>query len=130
MDDFHPKTDLAAARRSGESLFRERNATTHSGALTPEMWNRQDLAARPRLDTRVSKTGPEDDFCNAGPARCSSSPKAPRSTFSSRPVYPYCPMTVRPIGDLRRETLNPILDRFGENRIFRRSIGDVRKMMA
>jgi hypothetical protein len=118
MDDFHPKSTLRR-RDYLEQLFRERNCDYSFWGATPDMWIGKIWPRGRALETRVSKAGPEDDFCN----RWSGSlnflePEGAEVNIQLAAVYPCCPMTVRPIGDLRRQTLESILDRCRENPIY------------
>jgi hypothetical protein len=63
MDDFHPRSTLCR-RDYLEDLFRARNCDYAFWGATPEMWIGKIWPCGRALETRVSKAGPEDDFCN------------------------------------------------------------------
>ena len=121
MDNFHPKSTLLR-RPYLESLFRSRGlisidqvpeGQSHGRGeyrdysfwgATPEMWIGKIWPRGRALDTRTTRAGPEDNFC----ARWSGAlnflePEGEGSEVNIQlaAVYPCCPMTVRPIGDLR-----------------------------
>jgi len=118
MDDFHPKSTLRR-RDYLEQMFRQRNCDYSFWGATPEMWMGKIWPRGRALETRVSKAGPEDDFCNRWSGALNFlEPEGAEVNIQLAAVYPCCPMTVRPIGDLRRETLESILDRCRENPIY------------
>lgn len=129
MDDFHPKSTLRR-RDYLEDLFRSRGMREQgSGAerdyafwgATPEMWIGKIWPRGRALQTRVTKAGPEDDFCNRWSGALNfleAEGEGSEVNIQLSAVYPCCPMTVRPIGDLRVEPLESILDRCRENPVY------------
>ncbi len=138
MDDFHAKVTL---QRRGylEQLFRSRGLVSTAEVpegqqhgtghwrdfsfwgATPDMWVGRIWPRGRALDTRSSIAGPEDDFCNRWSGALGFlDTDGPGSEVNIQlaAVYPCCPMTVRPIGDLRRETLESILDRCRVNPVY------------
>lgn len=121
MDDFHPKATLRR-RPYLEDLFRSRDFSdvTFWGA-TPDMWIGKIWPRGRALDTRSTHAGPEDDFCNRWSGALNfleSDAEGSEVNIQLAAVYPCCPMTVRPIGDLRVETLDLILDRCRQNPVY------------
>jgi len=137
MDRFHPKTTLAR-REFLEALFASRGmreaTAVGAGAAAPSartyaFWGAtEDLwigPLWPRGRARangLTRATPADDFC----ARWSGA----RNFLEYRgtgcevnvqlaDVYPCCPMTCRPIGDLRTEPLIAMLDRCARHPVYR-----------
>jgi hypothetical protein len=137
MDHFHPQSTLAR-REYLETLFRERGMAPVDEArdgqpdfsfwgATPDMWigkiwpRGRALGAGFPGTPRVSHAGPEDDFCHRWSGALNFlETDGPGSEVNVQlaAVYPCCPMTVRPIGDLRTERLASILDRCRTNPVY------------
>ena len=141
MDHYHPKTTLARrehltrlleSRGMGEasSIARTAGAEIDTGReLTYAFWGAtEDLwigPLWPRGRARrlgLSKAKPEDDFC----ARWSGAKnfldyrgEGCEVNIQLADVYPCCPMTCRPIGDLRAEPLLAMLDRCARHPVYR-----------
>ncbi|MGH9658330.1 MAG: radical SAM protein [Bryobacteraceae bacterium] len=124
MDDFHPKSTLAR-RPYLEALFHSRGLVDGRDfsfwGATPDMWIGKIWPRGRALDTRSTKAGPEDDFCDrwSGAVRfLETGEEGSEVNIQLAAVYPCCPMTVRPIGDLRCESLESILDRCRTNPVY------------
>lgn len=138
IDDFHPKS---ARRRQPylEALFRSRGMVATPEVpeghphgtppyrdfsfwgATPEMWIGKIWPRGRALDTRCTKAGPEDDFCHRWSGALNfleRSGEGAEVNIQLSAVYPCCPMTVRPVGDLRLESLETILDRCRANPVY------------
>lgn len=138
MDDFHPKSTL---RRKPylEALFRSRGmidagevpAGVQHGTgpyrdfsfwgATPDMWIGKIWPRGRALETRASKAGPQDDFCHRWSGALGfleSEGEGSEVNIQLAAVYPCCPMTVRPIGDLRWQTMESVLDACRENPVY------------
>ena len=137
MDRFHPKTTLDR-RDLLTRLFESRGMSEASnvgkGARSrPErlyaFWGAtEDLWIGPlwprgrALSRRLTKATPADDFC----ARWSGAKnfleyrgEGCEVNVQLADVYPCCPMTCRPIGDLLTEPLIAMLDRCAEHPVYR-----------
>lgn len=137
MDRFHPKTTLDR-RDMLTRLFESRGMSEASnvgkGARSrPErlyaFWGATDdlwigpLWPRGRaLSRKLTKATPADDFC----ARWSGAKnfleyrgEGCEVNVQLADVYPCCPMTCRPIGDLRTEPLLAMLDRCAAHPVYR-----------
>jgi hypothetical protein len=137
MDRFHPKTTLAR-RDELRSLFESRGMREVTGVgkgarapserayafwgATEDMWIGPLWPRGRALAHGLSRATPADDFC----ARWSGA----RNFLEYRgsgcevnvqlaDVYPCCPMTCRPIGDLRAEPLLAMLDRCARHPVYR-----------
>lgn len=141
MDHYHPPSTLRR-RAALEDLFRSRGmveagtiaATTgvDSGGGTPVVyafWGAtEDLwigPLWPRGRARkfgLSKAGPDTNFCGHwSGAKGFLDYRAPGSEVNVQlaNVYPCCPMTCRPIGNLLAEPLLAILDRCARHPVYR-----------
>jgi hypothetical protein len=137
MDRFHPKTTLDR-RDYLTGLFRSRGLvpadSVGRGASAPRVrtfafWGAtEDLWIGPlwprgrALRRKLTKATPSDDFC----ARWSGAKNFLEYRGSGcevnvqlADVYPCCPMTCRPIGDLRIEPLIAMLDRCAAHPVYR-----------
>jgi hypothetical protein len=136
MDRFHPKTTLDRREYLTE-LFRSRGlveADAVGGARAPrrrtyafwgateDMWIGPLWPRGRALRRALSTATPADDFC----ARWSGAKNFLEYRGSGcevnvqlADVYPCCPMTCRPIGDLRREPLIAMLDRCAQHPVYR-----------
>jgi hypothetical protein len=118
MDGFHPKSTLQR-REYLECLFQQRGCDYAFWGATPEMWIGKIWPRGRAMETRVSKAGPADDFCSRWSGALNFLERdGAEVNIQLASVYPCCPMTVRPIGDLRREPLESILDRCRGNPIY------------
>ena len=138
MDDFHPKSTLRR-RPYLEGLFRSRGMVAISEVpegerhgrgryrdfsfwgATPDMWIGKIWPRGRALETRTTKAGPEDDFCSRWSGAMNfleAEGDGSEVNVQLAAVYPCCPMTVRPIGDLRHEKLDEILRRCAENPVY------------
>lgn len=137
MDKFHPKTTLAR-RAQLEALFVSRGmqeaTAVGKGAAAPTaptyvFWGAtEDLWIGPlwprgrALTNELTRATPADDFC----ARWSGArnfleyrDQGCEVNVQLADVYPCCPMTCRPIGDLRTEPLIAMLDRCAQHPVYR-----------
>jgi hypothetical protein len=138
MDRYHPKTTLdrreyltrlLESRGMVEASSIARTAGAEGRRATYAFWGAtEDLwigPLWPRGRARrlgLSKARPEDDFC----ARWSGAKgfldyrgEGCEVSVQLADVYPCCPMTCRPIGDLLAEPLLAILDRCAEHPVYR-----------
>lgn len=71
----------------------------------------------------LAKCGPTDDFCGGHSSGAKNSlnylEKTSSLAFQLADVYLCCPMTCRPVGDLRSEKLKPMLDRLKQHPAYR-----------
>ena len=141
MDQYHPKSTLRR-RPALESLFASRGmveastlaatAGRDSGVDTPVVyafWGATEdqwigpLWPRGRARTHnLSKAGPDTNFCgNWSGAKGFLEYRAVGSEVNVQlaDVYPCCPMTCRPIGNLLVEPLLAILDRCAQHPVYR-----------
>ncbi|MGH9721611.1 MAG: radical SAM protein [Bryobacteraceae bacterium] len=137
IDGFHPRSTI---RRKDylEGIFRSRGMISKGDVppvvaagdgyrdfnfwgATPDMWIGKIWPRGRAIETRVSRAGPEDDFCNRWSGAVSflnANGEGSEVNIQLAAVYPCCPMTVRPIGDLRHESLEAILDRCRDNPVY------------
>jgi hypothetical protein len=137
MDRFHPKTTLDRRdmlTRLFESRAMSEASNVGKGARSrPErlyaFWGAtEDLWIGPlwprgrALSRKLTKATPADDFC----ARWSGAKnfleyrgEGCEVNVQLADVYPCCPMTCRPIGDLRTEPLLAMLDRCAAHPVYR-----------
>lgn len=126
IDDFHPQETLDR-RGYLESLFEARGFTNFSfWGATPDMWigkiwprGRAIGSGHPDRP-RVSRATPDDKFCDqwSGALGFLNPGAGSEVNIQLAAVYPCCPMTVRPVGDLRTESLESILDRCRDNPVY------------
>lgn len=140
MDRFHPKT-TRDRRAHLEDLFRGRDMLDASAAVgkgvkasgrdlrfafwgaTPDLWIGPLWPRGRAMERRVSTASPADDFCNRwSGAKGFLDYRATEGcevNVQLADVYPCCPMTCRPIGDLRTEPLLAMLDRCASHPVYR-----------
>lgn len=122
MDGFHWRSTVER-RPVLEELFRRRDFADYSfWGATPDMWIGKIWPRGRALDTRSTQAGPEDDFCNRWSGALGfleNTSEGSEVNIQLAAVYPCCPMTVRPIGDLRVEPLDAILERCHGNPVYR-----------
>lgn len=137
MDRFHPKTTLER-REMLEQLFQSRGMSEASSVgkgarsrperlyafwgATEDMWIGPLWPRGRALSRKLTKATPADEFCS----RWSGAKnflefrgEGCEVNVQLADVYPCCPMTCRPIGDLREEPLVAMLERCAQHPVYR-----------
>ena len=141
MDRYHPRTTLdrrdalarllesrgmveagSIARTAGQELDADHRPTYAFWGATEDLWIGPLWPRGRARRNRLSRATPEDDFC----ARWSGAKnfleyrgEGCEVNVQLADVYPCCPMTCRPIGDLRAERLIAMLDRCARHPVYR-----------
>jgi hypothetical protein len=141
MDRYHPRSTLARrerltqllesrgmveagsiARTAGEEIAAGQRLTYAFWGATPDLWIGPLWPRGRARRLGLSRATPEDDFC----ARWSGAKnflkyrgEGCEVNVQLADVYPCCPMTCRPIGDLRVEPLIDMLDRCARHPAYR-----------
>ena len=132
MDEYHPKSTLrrgpyleALLRSRGIVVAQEPGSAPRDYSVwgaTPDSWVGKIWPRGRALETRSTHAGPDDDFCNRWSGAVNfleTNSQGSEVNIQLAAVYPCCPMTVRPLGDLRLEALETILDRCRSNPVYR-----------
>src|SRR5437870_4419647 len=141
MDRYHPKSTLgrreyltrllesrgmveagSIARTAGQEINAGRRVTYAFWGATEDLWIGPLWPRGRARRLGLSKATPADDFC----ARWSGAKnflnyrgEGCEVNVQLADVYPCCPMTCRPIGDLRTEPLIAMLDRCAQHPVYR-----------
>jgi hypothetical protein len=138
VDDFHKRS---TRERAGEvAAMLERHGCVRSTqpewrpkatrvpqynvwGCTEDLWIGKIWPRGRAMQTGLTKCGPEDNFCGNWSGAIGfldyTNDAACQVNIQLADVYPCCPMTCRPIGDISREPLTDMLDRCAKHPVYR-----------